>query len=92
MTIFDGTEVPKKGLNTSYYNNPQVNALLQKAATETNRQARAQEYCQAEKIVWNDAPWIFLWVQRFPIVYSAKVKGVSYVPNESFNTVYAQPA
>jgi peptide/nickel transport system substrate-binding protein len=92
MTIFDGSSIPKKGLNTSYYDNPQVNALLQKAATETNRQARAQEYCQAEKIVWNDAPWIFLWVQRFPIVYSAKVKGVSYVPNESFDTTYAQPA
>jgi len=42
--------------------------------------------------VWNDAPWLFLWVQHFPIVYSAKVTGVGSLPNEKFEALYARPA
>jgi len=90
--MFDPASIPPKGLATSYYDNPTVTALLQKAAIEPNRDARAQEYCDAEKQVWNDAPWIFLWVQKYPIVYSAQVTGIGALPNEMFNTVYAQPA
>ena len=90
--MFDPASIPPHGLATSYYDNPTVTALLQRAALEPNRQARAQEYCDAEKQVWNDAPWIFLWVQKYPIVYSSQLAGVGSVPNETFNTVYAQPA
>jgi len=89
--MFDASAIPPKGLATAYYDNANVSALLQKAALEPNRDARAQEYCDAQKQVWNDAPWIFLWVQKNPIVYSAQVTGIGALPNEMFNTVYAQP-
>jgi ABC-type transport system substrate-binding protein len=92
MLQFDPSQAPPKGLATSYYDNANVNALLQKALTESNRDARAQEYCEAQKQVWNDAPWIFLWTQKFPIVHSALVTGVGSIPTESFYTVYARPA
>jgi len=92
MQIFDPSQMPPRGLATSYYDNGTVTGLLQKALVEPNRDTRAQEYCEAEKQVWNDAPWIFLWVQKFPIVYSATVTGIGSVPTESFYTVYAQPA
>ena len=92
MQIFDPSQIPPRGLATSYYDNGSVTGLLQKALVEPNRDTRAQEYCEAEKQVWNDAPWIFLWVQKFPIVYSATVTGIGSVPTESFYTVYAQPA
>jgi len=92
MQILDPSLIPPRGLATAYYDNPTVTGLIQKALVEPNRDARAQEYCDAEKQAWNDAPWIFLWVQKFPIVYSAQVTGIGSVPNESFYTVYAQPA
>ena len=92
MQIYQGNQIPPAGLNTSYFNNPTVNSLLSRAAAQTNTAKRKLEYYQAAKIVWDDAPSIFLWYQRFPIVYSTKVKGVSYLPNEKFQTVYAQPA
>jgi peptide/nickel transport system substrate-binding protein len=41
--------------------------------------------------VWEEAPWVFLWVQRFPIVYSAKVTDISSLPNEMFYAKYARP-
>ena len=92
MFPFDPGQIPPKGLATAYYDNSAVTTLLQKASMEPNRDARAQEYCDAEKQVWNDAPWIFLWIQKFPIVYSAQVTGIESVPNEQFYSVYAQPA
>ena len=92
MGQFDSNLIPPKGLATSYYDNPAVNSLLGRAVIEPNRDARAQEYCDAQKQVWNDAPWIFLWTQKFPIVYSSQVTGVASIPTESFYTVYARPA
>jgi ABC-type transport system substrate-binding protein len=92
MLQFDPAQIPPRGLATSYYDNPTVTGLLLKASTEPNRDLRAQEYCDAQKQVWNDAPWIFLWTQKFPIVHSAHVTGIGSIPNESFVTVYAQPA
>ena len=91
MLQFLSTYAPPNGLETSFYKNEKVDDLILKAAKETDPKKRQQLYCDASKIVWDDAPWIFLWVQRFPIVYSAKVTGVSYLPNEKFDALYAHP-
>jgi peptide/nickel transport system substrate-binding protein len=92
MTAFDPGQMPPIGLATAYYDNPRVTALLARAQVEANRDVRAQEYCEAQKLVWNDAPWIFLWYEKFPIVHAARVTGVDSIPNESLYTVYAHPA
>ena len=92
MTQFQSSQWPSAGLATSYYKNPEVDTLLAKANSESDQAARQADYCAASKLIWNDAPWIFLWVQRFPMVTSAKVTGVQAIPNESFYTVYASPA
>ncbi len=83
---------PKGGLATSFYKNPTVEDLISKANSGTNPTTRKQQYCEAAKLIWNDAPWIFLWAQRYPIVYSSKVKGIGSFPTEKFYTVYAEPA
>jgi len=92
MTQFQSSQWPTKGLATSYYKNAEVDTLLAKANSESDQAARQADYCAASKLIWNDAPWIFLWVQRFPVVTTAKVTGVQTIPNESFYTVYASPA
>ncbi|HXM57181.1 MAG TPA: ABC transporter substrate-binding protein [Candidatus Dormibacteraeota bacterium] len=92
MAQFDPGQIPPRGLATAYYDNPSVTGLLAKAQLEANRDARAQEYCDAQKQVWSDAPWLFLWTQKFPIVYSSQVTGIGSIPTESFDTVYARPA
>jgi peptide/nickel transport system substrate-binding protein len=91
MQPFDPREAPPTGLATSYYDNPAVTALLAKALVESHRDARAQDYCQAQRLVWSDAPWIFLWTEKFPIVYSSRVADVGSNPTESFDTVHARP-
>lgn len=92
MLQFLSTYAPPKGLATSFYADPEVDRMINAAERELDAQKREQLYCQASKKVWDDAPWIFLWVQRFPIVHSAKVTNVSSLPNEKFYAVYARPA
>ncbi len=83
---------PPAGLATSFYKNPSVDEVILAAEKETNSDKRKALYCEMSKKVWNDAPWLFLYVQRFPIIYSAKVTDVGSLPNEKFAAVYARPA
>lgn len=46
--------------NTSHYKNDQADSLLAQAQKETDHAKRVQLYQQAQKIVWQGAPWIFL--------------------------------
>jgi peptide/nickel transport system substrate-binding protein len=92
MLQFLSSYAPPKGLETSFYKNPAVDKLIEGADRELVPDRRRDLYCEASKKVWADAPWIFLWVQRFPIVYSAKIADVSSLPNEKFHALYARPA
>jgi len=92
MLQFHSSQWPRNGLATSFYKNPKVDELIEAADREVDPGRRAALYCEAAKLIWNDAPWIFLWVQRFPIVHSAKVTNVTYRPNEKFYAIYAEPA
>jgi peptide/nickel transport system substrate-binding protein len=47
--------------------------------------------CQIQKEAWQQAPWIFLWSQTLILGYNAKITGVSYLPNEKFQTMAAHP-
>jgi peptide/nickel transport system substrate-binding protein len=92
MLQFLSSYAPPTGLATTFYKDPEVDRLIQTAERELHPERRQALYCQISKRVWEDAPWIFLWVQRFPIVYSSKVVGVSSLPNEKFYALYARPA
>jgi|WetSurMetagenome_2_1015567.scaffolds.fasta_scaffold22400_1 ABC-type transport system substrate-binding protein len=92
MQQFSKDEHPPKGSAPSFYTTPKVEEMIKAALGETDPQKRLDMYCQLNKIVWDDAPWLFLWTQRFPIVYSAKVTNISSDPTEKFDALYAEPA
>lgn len=92
MLQFQESQHPPAGLATSFYSNPEVNDLIAQANAATNPEQRADLYAQASQLIWDDAPWIFLWVQRFPMVHSADVTNITGLPNEKFYALYARPA
>ena len=47
--------------NHTNYSNPEVDALLEQARTETNEPERIRIYQQVEQQIIDDAPWIPLW-------------------------------
>ena len=65
--------------------NAKVDELVPAADRESNPEKRKELYREISKQVWADAPWLFLYVQRFPIVYSSKVTDVGSLPNEKFS-------
>ena len=83
---------PPKGLAITFYKNPRVEELIPAASRELNPDKRKETYCEAQKQIWADAPWLFLYVQRFPIVYSSKVTDVGSLPVEKFYAIHARPA
>ena len=89
---FYSPRIPPAGLETSYYKNPQVDALIEKANSGTDPAQRQKDYCDAAKTVWKEAPWIFLYNQKYPFVTTAKVTGITGLPNEKFVTTWASPA
>ena len=49
-----------------------------------------REYAEAQRSVWDDAPWIFLWSPSFVLVHSARLKGIVALPTEKFSVAYAE--
>ncbi len=82
---------PGNTLNFSFYDNPTVGDLIAKGNADSSNN-RYQTYCQAEKIIWKDAPWIWLYSATNVLVTNNKVKNVYYLPNNYFVTAWAQPA
>ncbi|PKB73587.1 MAG: hypothetical protein BZY75_01075 [SAR202 cluster bacterium Io17-Chloro-G7] len=56
--------------NHTNYINPQVDALLEEARTETDEALRFRLYNQVEQLIIDDAPWVPLWYsgERFLLV------------------------
>jgi len=50
-----------KGGNVCFYTNTEVDELLDKAKVEVDRSKREAMYVQIQKLVLDDAPWIFLY-------------------------------
>jgi peptide/nickel transport system substrate-binding protein len=91
MTQFVRSQWPPGGLATSHYWNPKVEMLVSEAGREADDQQRQDEYAEAQRIVWDDAPWIFLWSPSFLLVHSARVQGVRVLPTEKFSAANALP-
>jgi ABC-type transport system substrate-binding protein len=77
-------------LNRSFYSNPQVDQLLNAAATELDRPKRLRMYQRVEQMVMDDAPWVPLvhteryvatqpWIEGYKLhqMWSARYEYVS---------------
>jgi peptide/nickel transport system substrate-binding protein len=79
---------PGGGFNGSFYSNPQVDDLLTKAMSTFNQDERATYYKQAEAIMREDCPWIFMFSANNIAAASARVKGVELNSDPSVVSFY----
>lgn len=78
------------GFNYTKYSNPQVDTLLNQARTVTNQAQRISDYQQAQQMIVQDSPYIFI---NHPAVYQAtttNVKNYALLPSGvlNFTSVY----
>lgn len=73
------------GFNNGY-SNPEFDRLLDEAELTADREARAELYRQANRILVDEVPAVFVWEMPYPFVYRADLKNVE--PDELFRTYY----
>jgi ABC-type transport system substrate-binding protein len=72
---------PSKGAgNTAFYENPEVDKLLVQATEVSDQDERAKLYQQAEQMIVDDAPWLFLGFQKHQVVTRANVTDFQLQP------------
>jgi len=73
---FDTARIIPNGANRQYYSNARVDALIEKARTEVDQNARKQDYAEIQEILAEDLPYINLWYFDNVMVYSKRVHGL----------------
>jgi ABC-type transport system substrate-binding protein len=84
MSLFDWRtntlDKPVSNWDMVFYNNAQVNDLITKGETTTDQEARKQIYGDIQRIVMDDAPYIYLYVPDGIIATRKNVTGVKLMP------------
>lgn len=75
--------------NNFFYSNPKVDELIDKIGSELDEKKLMEYYAQAQKIILNDAPWIFLYEMKIATVMRKEIKDLKIYPIERFNMTYA---
>lgn len=66
--------------NETGYSNPDVDALLEEARTETDQARRLELYQQAEQLIVDDAPWVTLYHGQASYLVKPYVEGFEVPP------------
>ena len=78
-------------LNAAHYSNPQVDEWLRNAKTFQDEGDAIDLYCNISQVIWEEAPWIFLYQQDDPVVYAANFANIEVLPGQRFWAIYAEP-
>ena len=73
------------GNNRGFYENERVDELLDEARVETDRETREELYAEAIELIWEDAPWIFLYNQGQINANRTYVEGLIHHPLENLS-------
>lgn len=87
---FQSADLPPTGYDGSNYTNPAYDKLVAQGNADPNDSSRNSEYCQAQKILFKDAPVMWLYGLKNVVVTSDGVTGIQGQPNNTFDTVYAK--
>jgi peptide/nickel transport system substrate-binding protein len=82
--VFHSTQVPPIGFNRGYFNDPEVDRLLDEAAVSTDDGRRRALYGQVQKIVAQAAPYISLWYKTNVAVSQRTLTGIRVLPLADF--------
>jgi peptide/nickel transport system substrate-binding protein len=91
--VFDSRKIPPSGANRGHYRNPEVDALLDRARVESDREKRRELFSKVQKIIAEDLPYVSLWFMDNVSVHRKRISGVQLSPTGDYDflrTVEAQ--
>lgn len=81
LTLRSDAMPDEGGFNSGYYSNPEVDELLEKARGSTDQAERGKLYGEVQKLVHDDAPWLFVANWKQSAVTTAAVQGFKLQPS-----------
>ncbi|MCS3430648.1 glutathione ABC transporter substrate-binding protein GsiB [Klebsiella sp. BIGb0407] len=83
--LFAATNWPPTLFNTAFYSNPQVDSDLAAALKTTQPEEKARLYKDAQDIIWKEAPWVPLVVEKLVSAHSKNLTGFYMMPDTGFS-------
>ncbi|HXP23276.1 MAG TPA: ABC transporter substrate-binding protein [Candidatus Sulfotelmatobacter sp.] len=82
---FHSSKFTPNGANRSFYSNPRVDALIDKARAELDQRKRAESYAEIQRILAEDLPSLNLWYLDNVLVHTRRVKNLSLNPPGNYD-------
>ena len=82
--VYHSRQTPPAGLNRVHYSNPEVDRLIEAAASAVDDDARRQFYTRAQQLIADDVPYISLWYKTNVAVFQPDIHGVRLSPIADF--------
>jgi len=82
--VFHSKQMPPNGFNRGYYDNPEVDRLIDAAMAAPGDDERRRLYGQAQRVIAEDAPYISLWYKTNVAVSRTDIEGVKLTPSAEF--------
>lgn len=82
--VFHSRQMPPSGFNRGYYENPEVDRLIDAASAATTDADRRRLFSAAQRAIAADAPYISLWTKTNVAVSRTGIEGVKLTPSAEF--------
>jgi peptide/nickel transport system substrate-binding protein len=82
---FHSSRFPPNGANRSFYSNPEVDALIDKARREIDPDVRKPLYAEVQRILARDMPYIDLWYLDNVLVHTRRVSNLKLNPAGNYD-------
>ena len=82
---FHSAKFPPNGANRSFYSNPKVDALIDKARRDINPKIRKPLYAEVQRILAEDMPYIDLWYLDNVVVHTRRVRDLTLNPAGNYD-------
>lgn len=80
---FSRASWPPDSNNWSFYENAEIDSLIEQGRATADQDERTEIYAQAQAIIWNDAPWVFLYSPNTIAGKLSTLEGVFYAPDQT---------
>jgi peptide/nickel transport system substrate-binding protein len=82
--VFASTQQPPVGFNRGHFQDPQVDALIERATRSTDDAERRALYGQVQARIAEQVPYISLWHKTNVVVAQPNIEGVTVSPSMDF--------
>ena len=82
---FSSKRIPPMGGNRGHYRNPEVDALLDQARIESDKEKRRKLFSKVQKIIAEDLPYLSLWFMDNVSVHRKRISDVQISPTGDYD-------